>query len=88
MLEQILWQLALGQPDADKPDWMVACDQLGSNLTMVPPPAVLSLSRVDHSQVNLSFEDISSGSVACSLSMVDKENKNLSAPKKELLEEH
>jgi hypothetical protein len=38
--------------------------------------------------VNLSFEDISSDSVACSLSLVDKENQNLSAPEKELLEEH
>jgi hypothetical protein len=46
--------------------------QLGSNLPMVPPPAVCALSRVNHSRVNLSFEDISSGSVACSLSLVDK----------------
>jgi hypothetical protein len=60
--------------------------QLGSNLPMVPPPAVCALSRVNHSGVNLSFEDISSDSVACSLSLVDKENQNLSAPEKELLE--
>jgi hypothetical protein len=25
MLEQLLRQLALGQPDADKPDWMATC---------------------------------------------------------------
>jgi hypothetical protein len=62
--------------------------QLGSNLPMVPPPAVCALSRVNHSRVNLSFEDSSSDSVACSLSVVDKENQNLSAPEKELLEEH
>jgi hypothetical protein len=62
--------------------------QLGSNLPMVPPPAVCALSRVNHSRVNLSFEDIPSNSVACSLSVVDKENQNLSAPEKELLEEH
>jgi hypothetical protein len=62
--------------------------QLGSNLPMVAPSAVCALSHVDHSRVNLSFEDISSDSVACSLSLVDKENQNLSAPEKELLEEH
>jgi hypothetical protein len=62
--------------------------QLGSNLPMVLPPAVCALSRVNHSRVNLSFEDISSDSVACSLSVVDKENQNISAPEKELLEDH
>jgi hypothetical protein len=62
--------------------------QLGSNLPMVPPPAVCAISCVDHSRVNLSFEDILSDSVACSLSLVDKENQNLSSPEKELLEEH
>jgi hypothetical protein len=62
--------------------------QLGRNLPMVPPPPVCALSRINHSRVNLSFEDISSDSVACSLSLVDKENQNLSAPEKELLEEH
>jgi hypothetical protein len=46
--------------------------QLGSNLAMVPPPAVCALSRVNHSRVNLSLEDISSDSVACSLSLIDK----------------
>jgi hypothetical protein len=60
--------------------------QLGSNLPMVPPPAVGA--RVNHSRVNLSFEDISSDSVAWSLSMVDKEKQNLSGPEKEILEEH
>jgi hypothetical protein len=25
MLEQLLQQLALSQPDADKPEWMAAC---------------------------------------------------------------
>jgi hypothetical protein len=30
--------------------------QLGSNLPMVPSPPVCTLSRVDHSRVNLSFE--------------------------------
>jgi hypothetical protein len=59
--------------------------QLGSNLPMVPPPVVCALSRVNHSRVNLSFEDISSDSVACSLWLVDKENQNISAPEKELL---
>jgi hypothetical protein len=62
--------------------------QLGSNLPMVPLPAICALSRVSHSQVNLSFEDISSSSVVCSLSFVDKENQNLYASEKELLEEH
>jgi hypothetical protein len=37
--------------------------QLGSNLPMVPPPAICALSRVDHARVNLSFEDISSDSI-------------------------
>jgi hypothetical protein len=46
------------------------------------------ISRVNQSQVNLSFEDISADSVSCSLSLVDQENQNLSAAEKELLEEH
>jgi hypothetical protein len=41
--------------------------QLGRNLPMVPPSAVCALSRVNHSRVNLSFDDISSDSIACSL---------------------
>jgi hypothetical protein len=48
--------------------------QLGRNLPMVPPPAVCALSRVNHSRVNLSFEGILSDSVACSLSLIDKDN--------------
>jgi hypothetical protein len=56
--------------------------QLVRNLPMVPPPAVYALSRVNHSRVNLSFEDISSDSVACSLSVVKKGNQNISAPEK------
>jgi hypothetical protein len=62
--------------------------QLGSNLPMIPPPDMCTLSRVNQSQVNLSFDDISADSVSCSLSLVDQENQNLSAAEKELLEEH
>jgi hypothetical protein len=56
--------------------------QLDSNLPMVSPPAICALWRVSHSQVNLSFEDISSDSFACSLSLVDKDDQNLSASEK------
>jgi hypothetical protein len=49
--------------------------QLGSNMPMVLPPAVCALSRVNHSLLNMSFEDISSDSVACSFSLVDKKNQ-------------
>jgi hypothetical protein len=62
--------------------------QLGINLPMIPPPNMCTLSRVNQSQVNLSFEDISADSVSCSLSLVDQENQNLSAAENELLEEH
>jgi hypothetical protein len=50
--------------------------QLGRNMPMVPPPAVCELYSVSHSQMILPFEDISSDSVVCSLSLVDKENQN------------